>query len=46
MTNFRRIAASVVAVLALTGATIATTAPAEAVNSVRVVKGTNYVNGI
>lgn len=35
-TNFRKTISVAVALLALTGATVATTAPAEAVNGVRV----------
>lgn len=42
MTNYKRIIAAVVAIVALGGATVATAAPAEAVNGVRV----HTVNGI
>jgi len=42
-TNYRKLIAATVAVLALLGTTVATTAPAEAVNGVRSV---SRVNGI
>ena len=41
-TNYRKLIASVFAILALTGASVATAAPAEAVNGVR----HSNVNGI
>jgi hypothetical protein len=43
MTNYRKLIAAAVAVLALTGATVATTAPADAATNYRVV---SKVNGI
>lgn len=42
----RKITLSIAAVVVVLGLTSVSTLPASAVNGVRVVKGTNYVNGI
>lgn len=42
MTNYRKLIAAVVALVALGGATVATTAPAEAVNGIRRAAVTNF----